>query len=76
MTIFGRLYLDEFMPKQNQDSLHEITLFKEKICKKGGRACSDGRSQIAYIRKEEAAAPTVPMEALMSQLMIDMFEER
>ena len=56
--------------------MREITLIKEKWSGKiKGRVCVDGRSQRAYIKKEEAASPTVSMEALMVQLTNDAFEE-
>ena len=77
MNTFGRLCPEELTPKQKQYILHAITLIMEKrFGKIKGGACADGRVQISYITKEEAAAPTVSMDALLAQLMIDTFKER
>jgi len=54
-----------------------ITLVKKKRCGKiKGRACADGRKQRRYIKKEEAAAPTLQLESLFLSLMIDANEHR
>ena len=74
--MFGRVCPDELMPEKKQDALNIITLIKDKRCGKiKGRAYVDDRVQRSYITKEEAAAPTVSMETLLSQLMIDTLEE-
>ena len=77
MTTFGRVCLDYLTPKQKQYKWCAINLIKEKWCVKiKVIACADGRLKISYITKEEVASPTVWMELLLPQLMINVFEER
>ena len=77
MTTFGRVCLDYLTPKQKQYKWCAINLIKEKWCVKiKVIACADCRLKISYITKEEVASPTVWMELLLPQLMIDVFEER
>ena len=77
MSTFGRVCPGDMTPKQRRDALIAITLIKEKRPRKiKGRSCVDGRAQRAYITKEKAAAPTILVEALLAQLMIDAFGER
>ena len=45
------------------------------VRKINGTACADGRAKRGYMIKEEAAVPTVSMEALLIKLLIDVFEE-
>ena len=74
---FGRVCPEDLMSKHKLYTLRAITFIKEK--RSGnikGRAFADGISQRAYIKKEEASAPTVSMETLLVQLTIDAFEER
>ena len=66
MNTFGIVCPEDLTPKQKRDALCAITLIKDKRPRKiKGRACADGRAQRAYIKKEEAAAPTVSMVALL-----------
>ena len=74
---FGRVCPEDMTPKQKLYALCAITFIKEKrFGKLKGRACADGRAQMSYIKKEEAAAPKISIYALLAQLMIDAFEER
>ena len=74
MNTFGRVCPEYLTPKRKRDALRAITLIKEKRSGKiKGRACADGRAQISYITKEEVYAPTVSMEALLAQLIADLF---
>ena len=41
-----------------------------------GRASADGRPQRLYVQKEDAASPTVSIEALLLSLAIDAKEDR
>ena len=76
MNTVGRVCPEYQTPKQKRDALRAITLIKEKrFVKIKGRECADGRSQRAYITKEEEAGPTISMEALLGHLMIDTFEQ-
>ena len=52
-----------------------IMLTKEKRCGKiKGISCYDIRTNHWYIKKEDSASPTVSMEVLVAQLMIDAAE--
>ena len=76
MNMFGRVCPEDLTLKNKKYALRAITLIKEKQSGKiKGRECADGRSQRSYITKEKSAEPTVSMEALLAQLIIDAFEE-
>lgn len=54
-----------------------ITIVKEKHNGEfKGRACANSKKQWLYIKKEDAAAPTVGLESLTLTLLIDTHEER
>jgi len=60
-----------------RDALEAINLIKEKRTGKiKGCTCADGRKQRKWINKEDTASPTVSLEALITSLLIDAFEER
>ena len=75
LNVFKPHHKEELTKDQLDKCLRLITLIKEKRCGKiKGRACADGRSQRAYIPKEEAAAPAVSLDSLMLTLMTDAYE--
>ena len=41
-----------------------------------GRGCADGRKQREYVKKEDAASPTVSVPALVLSTLQDAIEER
>ena len=77
LEVFKGIHKDTLTKEQVSKTLRLITLIKEKRCGKiKGRACADGRSQRAYIPREDAASPTVGLDSLMLTLMIDAKEQR
>ena len=77
MNTFVIVCPQELMPKNKRDALSIITLTKEKrTVKIKEKECANYMSQRAYITKEESTAPTVSIDALLAQLIIDTFEER
>eukprot|EP00536_Pseudo-nitzschia_multiseries_P009720 jgi/Psemu1/24061/gm1.24061_g len=63
--------------EQVQRSLQYLVFLKHKRCGKvKARGCADGRSQRAFISKEEASSSTVSLYALMLLYLIDTIEER
>ena len=52
-----------------------IRLVKEKRCGKiKGCTCADVRPLSHYIKNEDAASPTISMEAFAASFMIDIYE--
>ena len=77
MSVFGKVDPDTLTQEQKKKALRAINLITEKRCGKiKGRAVADGRTQRAYIPREEATSPTVSTESLMVSLVIDAFEKR
>ena len=77
LDVFGTIDPDKLTLIQKQRALRAINLIKEKRCGRvRGRTCADGRSQRAYVPREEAASPTVSTEALLATLLIDAKEQR
>ena len=63
--------------EEKRKALRAITLVQEKRCGKiKGRTVADGSSQREYINAEDAASPTVSLEALMITAAIDATEKR
>jgi hypothetical protein len=63
--------------EEQKQALESLLFLKEKRDGKlKGRACADGRKQRAYIPKEEAASPTVSLEAVLLTATIDAEEKR
>ena len=77
LDVFGTIDPDTLTTTQKHRALRAINLIKEKRCGRvRGRTCADGRSQRAYVPREEAASPTVSTEALLATLLIDAKEQR
>ena len=63
--------------EQRNRALRAITLVEQKRNGKlKGRTIADERGQRDYLTKEEAASPTVSLEALFLSCAIDAYEER
>ena len=74
--VFGETNQDKLAYKQKKKVL-PILLFL--ILKRGGtmikgRACADGRKQHIWTDKQDAASPTIAVEALFYTLIIDALE--
>ena len=77
MKMFRPRHKRELTREQLSKAMRIITVIKEKrsgVLK--GRSCVGGRSQPAYISKEEAASPTTALESLLITLLINAWEER
>jgi hypothetical protein len=63
--------------EERRSALRYLMFLKKKRCGRvKGRGCADGRSQRAYISKEDASAPTVAIESVMLSCVIDAAEHR
>ena len=65
----------------SDDERHKVLQYlmflkRKKSVKIKGRGCADGRSQRAYIAKEDTASPTVSTKALFLSCLIDAHEGR
>ena len=70
------MFHDQTVEQRNR-ALRAITLVEQKRSGKlKGRTVADGRGQRDYLTKEEAASPTVSLEALFLSCAIDAYEER
>ena len=68
---------DTLTEEQRRRALHYLMFLKEKRCGKiKGRGCANGKPQRKYIEKDDAASPTVSIEAVFLSLLIDANEER
>ena len=77
LSVLGRLDPTTLSSEQKKKSLRAINLIKEKRCGKiKGRTCADGSSHRNYVPREEAASPTLSLEALMALLLINSHEGR
>ena len=68
-----KLYMAcELTRNEKMGALNLITMVKEKHDDKiKGRACTDGRKQRRYLRKDEVSLPTVQLESLMMTMLIN-----
>ena len=68
---------DSLSEEQKKQALEAVNLIKKKnsgLVK--GRACTDGSKQHLYMKPGESyASPTVSLEATLTTLMIDVFED-
>jgi hypothetical protein len=63
--------------EQKRAALAYLMFLKRKRCGRvKGRGCADGRTQRAYISREDATSPTVSTEAVFLTAVIDAFERR
>ena len=77
LSVFGSLDPDSLSHEEKRKALRAINLIKQKRCGKiKARTCADGRPQRSYVPRDEAASPTVSMEALLTTLAIDAKEKR
>ena len=77
LSVFGSLDPDSLSHEEKRKALRAIILIKQKRCGKiKARTCADGRPQRSYVPRDEAASPTVSMEALLTTLAIDAKEKR
>ena len=68
---------DDLTEEQRRAALHYLMFLKEKRCGKiKGRGCANGKPQRMYIDKDDAASPTVSIEAVFLSLLIDAQEQR
>jgi hypothetical protein len=76
-AVFEPVSINSVSAHDRKKALRAITLVQEKRCGKiKGRTVADGSTQRAYINAEEAASPTVSIEALMITSAIDASERR
>ena len=77
LNVFGSLNPDSLSREEKRKALRAINLIKQKRCGRiKARTCADGRPQRSYVPRDEAASPTVSMEALLTTLTIDAKEKR
>lgn len=77
LKVFDPIMANSLMPEERKRALNAITLIKEK--RTGtlkGRTCADGRKQREYVKREDAASPTLSTEGLYMTLAVDAKEER
>jgi hypothetical protein len=68
---------EDFTREQKRASLRHLMFLTKKRCGQiKARGCADGRKQRETTNKEDAAAPTVSIEAVMLSSTIDAFEGR
>ena len=68
---------NDLTEEQRRTALHYLMFLKEKRCGKiKGRGCANGKPQRKYIDKNDAASPTVSIEAVFLSLLIDAQEKR
>ena len=68
---------DDLSEEERRKALHYLMFLKEKRCGKiKGRGCANGKPQRSYIDKDDAASPTVSIEAVFLSLLIDANENR
>ena len=76
-AVFRPIHANKIPYEERRKALRAITLVQEKRCGKiKGRTVADGSSQRSYINAEDAASPTVSLEALMITAAIDATEHR
>jgi hypothetical protein len=76
-AVFKPVHMNSVSYEDRRKALRAITLVQEKRCGKiKGRTVADGSTQRTYINAEEAASPTVSLEALMITSAIDASEHR
>ena len=76
-AVFRPIHSKTIPFEERRKALRAITLVQEKRCGKiKGRTVADGSSQRDYINPEDAASPTVSLEALMITAAIDATEQR
>jgi hypothetical protein len=76
-SVFKPVHMNSVPYEERKKALRAITLVQEKRCGKiKGRTVADGSTQRTYINAEEAASPTVSLEALMITSAIDASEKR
>ena len=74
LEVLGRINPDLLTFEQKRTALRAVNLIKIKRCGKvKGRTCADGSTQRKYVPREEAASPTISLEALMSVLLINAY---
>ncbi len=76
-TGFEPIDVNELTPEERETAMDTIMLLTEK--RDGtikGRGVADGRKQRSYIKKEEAASPTVATESILISATIDAKERR
>ena len=75
MDAMGPENLNVLTPKQNKKSMRYVNLIQDKRWDKiKGRTCADGNTQRGYIPKEEALLPTIFLEVIMANFMVDKYE--
>ena len=68
---------DELTEKQKKEALSSLMFLTEKRCGRiKARACVNGSPQRDYIKKEDAASPTVMLDSVMITSAIDAHEGR
>ena len=75
--VTARTPYEDLTPEQKKRALNAINTIKKKRCGKiKGRTVADGRSQRAYVPREEATSPTVSHEGLIATTVIAAHERR
>jgi hypothetical protein len=76
-SVFKLVHMNSVSYEEQKKALRAITLVQEKQCSKiKGHTVADGSTQCTYINAEEAASPTVSLEALMITSTIDASKHR
>ena len=69
--------LEDLTPKQIENSMNSLIFLTEKRDGRvKARTCADGSKQRKWMNKEEAASPTVHLESVLLQSVIDAKEGR
>ena len=77
INVLGKLDPDSLTHEQKRNALRAVNLIKLKHDgKMKGRTCADGSTQRKYVPRDEASSPTLSLEALMTILLINAYEER
>ena len=77
MKVVDLLDPNTLTSQYKMDDIRTVSLLKEK--RSGalkGRTCADGSKQQIYVAKEDSSSPTVSTEALITTLVIDVYEGR
>ena len=76
-TVFQPKKVSELSEEEKKKALESLIFIKEKrdgMLK--GRTCADGRKQCSHVKKEDAASPTVSLEAVLLTCVMEAKEER
>ena len=76
--VFGCIDPKDITMEEKKRALEAVNLIKKKRCGKlKGRTCADGSKQKRYLKhRETISSPTVSLEAIVGNLLIDANEKR